>query len=833
MPLQPIQLDDRNFEQLFAEARARIPVHTPEWTNFNDSDPGITILQLFAFMTDNLLYRGNRIPEANRRKFLMLLGIGLQPAMPGRGLVSFSNNRGPLKAFPFDCGQILLAGKVSFLTRTPTTVLPVDAVAFYKKPQNNLNEAAKQQYQMLFQTFLNADTQQLQFYKAVQLEPPQAGKPLPEIDLADSVNGSIDQSLWVALVAPPNTSIDQVRAAIADQVLSLGVHPSLQADTSTVLSSTSFINPPVGDPGLVFQIAAPDPDPNNPGVGLSTSQPKYVTLTPEYAENVLEYPGIVKVKLPPQEKLLLWNFDPEEEGTGDFPPLVEDKGLAKRIVTWLRISLPKPGLDQTAGGNTGNGGTGATSGQGGQSVRNLYVGPAVKSQTHTRLTWVGANAAQVIQAVVVRNEPLGVGTGAPDQRYSVANTPILLQSMQPNLPGEPAQQTLVVQVQDAQGNWDTESWSYIDDLYAASSDDKVYTVDAEAGKITFGNGINGFRPAVGRSIRVTYEYGGGLDGQVEIGMINKGPKLPGSFKVSNPVQTWGASSAETAADGERNIPRYLKHRDRLVTATDFRDITLSTPGLDIGRVEVMPLFNPDMFDPQAPLSTWPGAITVMVIPRTDQIQPDAPLPNRLFLDTIASWLDPRRLITTEVFVRGPSYLRIWVSVGIVTLPGQFREVVQRNVMNAIRDYLSPLTGGPPAYNQLTLEAECAATDTSSTMTAMHGVGWPLNMDVRRQDLEAVATRVAGVRYVDSIRLGIAPTDGGPTLVDVESVSILGLQLPQLVGISVREGPATAVADLLGQPLTPPSAGGPGAGGPGTGGAGNPSAVPVPVLPQKC
>src|SRR5690242_21702933 len=143
MPLDIPQLDDRTFDQLFAEAKARIPVHTPEWTNFNDSDPGITIIQLFAFMTENLLYRSNRIPEANRRKFLMLLGIGLQPATPGRGLVSFSNNRGPLKAFTFDCGQVLLAGKVSFLTRTPTTLLPVDAVVLHQKPQKHRNEASK------------------------------------------------------------------------------------------------------------------------------------------------------------------------------------------------------------------------------------------------------------------------------------------------------------------------------------------------------------------------------------------------------------------------------------------------------------------------------------------------------------------------------------------------------------------------------------------------------------------------------------------------------------------------------------------------------------------
>ena len=88
-------LDDRSFDQLVAEAKARIPVHTPEWTNLNDSDPGITIVELFAFLTENLLYRSNRIPESNRIKFLTMLGISLQPASPGNGLVTFSNDSGP------------------------------------------------------------------------------------------------------------------------------------------------------------------------------------------------------------------------------------------------------------------------------------------------------------------------------------------------------------------------------------------------------------------------------------------------------------------------------------------------------------------------------------------------------------------------------------------------------------------------------------------------------------------------------------------------------------------------------------------------------------------
>src|SRR5713226_3208150 len=210
MPIEPLQLDDRNFEQLLAETIARIPVHTPLWTNFNESDPGITIVQLFAFMTENLLYRSNRIPEANRRKFLSLLNIGLQPGTPAQGLITFSNERGPVQAFPLEPGQQMLAGKVAFSTRTPVNVLPVTAVTFYKKSQPSLDEATKQQYQQFFSTFLESSADQLQLYKATPLDAPATGKPLPAVDL---VNDTIDNSLWLALVGPQNASIQEVRQA--------------------------------------------------------------------------------------------------------------------------------------------------------------------------------------------------------------------------------------------------------------------------------------------------------------------------------------------------------------------------------------------------------------------------------------------------------------------------------------------------------------------------------------------------------------------------------------------------------------------------------------------
>jgi Baseplate J-like protein len=780
MPIEPIQLDDRTFEQLFEEARARIPVHTPEWTNFNESDPGITLVRLFAFMTENLLYRSNRIPEANRRKFLTLLGIGLQPASPGQGLISIHNDRGPLLALPVEAGLEVRAGKVPFRTRTGVNILPVTAAAYYKKPHNDLDEETKELYSSLFSTFLERPSDQLTFYKAKQLEAPEIGKPWPTVDLADCGNGTIDHSLWVALIGPQNVPISSVRSTIAGQTLTLGIYPTPKGVDRILPPATSEDNRLIRDPGLVFEIAAPDPDPQNPAVGIG--QPKYTRLTLDYADDVLEEPGIVQFRLPEYEKLRLWDYDPEEEGTGDFPPLVEDKELAKRIATWIRIRLPRP--EDLRDGN-------------------------LRIQQQGQLTWVGTNAARVIQALRVENEFVGIGTGAPDQTYRVANTPVITAT---SAPGE-ADSTFVLEVQNANKLWET--WQLIDDLYAAKPTDQVYTLDPESGIVTFGSGLRGMRPPLGSRIRVTYEYGGGPEGQVAIGAINKSSTLPGGFKVENAMPTWGAQVGESVEEGELNISRYLRHRDRLVTVNDFRDIARRTPGVNMGRVEVLPLFNPEMFDVNNPTQTWPGTVTVMVIPRSDPMQPDAPVPDRLFLDAVCAWLDPRRLVTTEIYVRGPQYVPLWVSVGIVTMAGQMREIVQRNVRVALQEYLSPLTGGPPVVSDFTLDA-ASPSDMTTNGAKQRGIGWPLSTEVRRQDLEAVATRVAGVRYVDSVKLGIVATDVA-TLPNVERVPILGLQLPRLVGISVREGTAEDVTTLLGlQPTITPTA-----------------SVPVPVLPGKC
>ena len=82
-------LDDRTYEDLLQECILRIPRYCPEWTNYNPSDPGITLLELFAWLTDQMLLRLNQVPRRNYITFLEMLGMRLKPPSPAQTELTF------------------------------------------------------------------------------------------------------------------------------------------------------------------------------------------------------------------------------------------------------------------------------------------------------------------------------------------------------------------------------------------------------------------------------------------------------------------------------------------------------------------------------------------------------------------------------------------------------------------------------------------------------------------------------------------------------------------------------------------------------------------------
>jgi predicted phage baseplate assembly protein len=89
MALPAPNLDDRRFQHLVDDAKRMVQQRCPEWTDHNVSDPGVTLIETFAFMVDQLLYRLNRVPDRNFVKFLEMMGVTLFPPTAARVDVTF------------------------------------------------------------------------------------------------------------------------------------------------------------------------------------------------------------------------------------------------------------------------------------------------------------------------------------------------------------------------------------------------------------------------------------------------------------------------------------------------------------------------------------------------------------------------------------------------------------------------------------------------------------------------------------------------------------------------------------------------------------------------
>jgi len=758
MPINIPPLDDRDYADIVRDALARIPVHSPEWTNFNDSDPGVTLIQLFAFMTESILYRANQIPERNRLKFLQLLNIQLTPAAAAQGFVTLRNDRGPLESpYAPRADLDVRAGQVRFRTTQGLQVLPITAQLFYKRGIT-LTDERDALYRQLYADLLSDDSptpRAPQFYETVPMPTLGADGTLPQLDLANTVDGC----LWIALLTRPGETPAVVRdhlAAASPKTLTLGIMPYLD-ETGVSVQQGEVSWAEAQQAPVHWEIA-----------DASGNDPNYKPLVVRSSGSFLNAPGLVELDLPTtQEALRSWNFnelEPGKEGTLDYPPSLADTNLGDRLITWIRLRVDRP-----------------------------RSGPATTS-LKAKLSWVGINATQVQQRVNITGEVVGEGTGEPDQVFRLAQVPVLPETLTLTVGGTP--------------------WRPIDDLLAADAEipvgdprlplyqseitngvvaerrTEVFTLDPISGLLTFGDGAHGTRPRRGARIVASYAAGGGSQGNVGMDAINRSPELPAGFKVTNPLRTWGGSDSQDLASAERAMAKFVQHRDRLVSVADFEAVTRQTPGIDLGRVAILPLFDPNEFDPaQDPPLKIPGAVTVMVIPHSPTT--NNPQPDLFFLAAVCKHLQPRRLVTTELHVRGPEYVDVWISVGITLLGGAPAGPVREAVKQALYRFLSPLYGGQA------------------------GTGWPLNMAILPGELEAIVARVDGVRLLDEttpLLLGNADADNLPRL------PLAGLRLPRLAGVAVvANGPALPIAQLRNAPTVASGA----------------AWTPIPVIPERC
>jgi hypothetical protein len=454
------------------------------------------------------------------------------------------------------------------------------------------------------------------------------------------------------------------------------------------------------------------PDPANPkGVAYLP-----LTVVSDTTQG-LTTDGVIRLSLPSAASFFAPSNnvrDDTDAGTGDKPPRLDDENKSARLIAWLRL---RPAVDLDS----------------------------------LPISWSGINGVEVDQRQTTAGLIVGQGTGQPDQSLTLPN-------------GGIEEDSFLFQVEEAGLGY--RRWKRIDDLALAAVQEPVYELDAEAGTIRFGDGVRGKIPARGARFRIErMRLGGGESGNLAPGSLAQvqPPAAPvAKLKAFQPLPATGGQDAESLADAEKRIPALFRNRDRAVTADDYEQLTATTPGVRVGRVEVLPKFKP-----QERRSDVPGVVSVMALPWRAGFEAPYPRVDRPFIETVFKHLTDRKPLGTELYVIGCEYVPVTLSVGIDNPGG--KEETNTAVKDALKRYLYCLAPGGP-----------------------QGRGWPLGRTIKRRELEIVVSRVEGVEGVYGPNLfhkvGGAWQRVTSTSDNIE-ITLLPWQLPELLGVIVAEGEA--------------------------------------------
>jgi predicted phage baseplate assembly protein len=722
MPTPNPILDDRSYQQLRDELVRRIPVYTPEWTDHNASDPGITLIELFSFLGENLLFRFNQIPEAAKLAFLRLLQVPLRPAVPARALVTMTADAPSGLLVPQ--GSEARAGNLLFETTTEVKVYPITFAAVARLQSAAPDKATEPEVFDFAVRALDAigplpANQQPVYYHNETVPPDGLGLPI-------DFSAAVDRMLWLAVLGAKGAALSKMGGA----VLNVGFVPDPVVPTIDQIDACPGAGSTPTAPAVVWQASTGTIDPNG--------QPLYRSLTVVGdTTRGLSQEGVVRLRLPnsaaslnPTELSDFTIADVDARGTGQFPPALDDE-TQKKLLFWIRAFR----LNQSA---------------------------------LAKVQFVGANAAEAVQTTKAAAEFLGTGNAQPSQRFRLVHRPVVDGSLR-------------IEVEEG-GRF--VPWTIVDGFFASAPDDRHFVADLEAGEVRFGNGIQGFAPQIGQRIRaVEYRFGGGAAGNVAPGAINKITGFS-TKDVRNPLRAHGGGDAEPIDAAISRMPAELRRHDRAVTAGDFQELALATPGANVGRAECLPRFHPP-----SRASERAGVVSVVVWPKDDPIRPRAPQPDRNLLRDVCAYLDSRRLVTTEMYVIPPTYRKVAVSVGMHVKPGFGVEAVRQWVELVLRQYLAPL----PPYGPF-------------------GQGWPLGRRVHGPELEAAALQVEGVEFLEG--LNVAGFNATTQTWAPGSVDLAIYEVPELAEIVVVEGPPMPA----GQAITPPPGDVP---------------VPIPIVRVEC
>lgn len=617
-------LDDQTYDELLDEAKNVVTSYYPEWTNFNEHDPGMTLLELFAMLVESQQYYLDQIGDLNRSKYLKLMGITRQSKRPAETIVHIESER----QMALLQSHKLLAGKLCFETVGEK----------YLIGQEIASMCALQGEQMLD----SVQVGQMDAMKAVRFLPfgvlPEAGgecvfrfdNPFPAgqrldlyIEVADG-DGVRRNPLGETAFVPPVT--------VEWQHLSADGWETLEevSDGTTGFLFSGFVSFVLPKETVRKQIAGRD------GYFLRT-----VLLDGRYdVAPVVVWANMNVLRCRQQETLAEcrvygadeWERDGEEICITTNTEL-SVYGQTEAYLWGGECFYPTEDFEKEIDGDAG----------------------AVVVRIHCR-----QETEKVLlihrELSALQDRVLGIGNGFPNQHIDLEDLDIL-------------EEPFVLLIADETHKGGYCLWEARPDFASSAPEDRHFVLLTDTGSLWFGDGKCGRVPE-GEIVAAHFVRSMGSGGNIREGRIDRF-QIPdfASIPVTNITEGTGGTDEESLYDGFLRARAKLAQPLVAVTAEDYEKRVLAAPGLMIADCKVLSFEEVSAFYHRA----QPNAVHLVVEPYAYR---EGSGIEDYYCVNIRNALEPYRMLGNDLTVYFAEYVEVSIYAELVTAV-YFRDVEKR------------------------------------------------------------------------------------------------------------------------------------------------------------
>jgi predicted phage baseplate assembly protein len=717
-------LDDRRWSDLVDEARTLIPVYASAWTDHNAHDPGITLLEMLAWIAETDIYRVNQIPDSHIRAFLALIGLEPLPPCAARAVVALSLKAGQAVALPATTLFDSPAGK--FQSRRAASILPVTLAAVQVQAGGRVTDK----------------TGDWRRGKPFAVFGP---NPQPGDCLYLGFDGGLEKdnslSLHLTLTGDKATEAERHRllAEVTDRAeaclrlkfdgcpvarASDGGDPSRKLESSGNLDGLSrplgsYALPPHHSVMIAWEILT------SPGIWQAVEADDDTRTFTLSGPVVLSLPAAAGARVGAVVTPLVYVRARFVSGAFDETPVA-----ARLLANAVELEQAEPMWDHWAiatkvvpSGTPPAAGEAAwikpTFDDSGQLSALAFTAAAEDALAVRVLAYQSATESQS-GLLKLEAKRQGMASGAPNQVYRLAG-PELREADFRLYTVEPDR---------------VRPWRRRANLAASGPADADFLLDAGSAAVQFGDGRNGLVPPFGATVVAVASETAGSGANVVAGTItalDEGPHnvallgdpaaVAANFKqIANPDPAWGGTDEESLTHAEGRAMQRMLSPSRAVTLADCEKLALATPGTALARAAALANQHPGLQCYAAP-----GLITLVIVP---YLPLGRPVPSPGLIGAVSAYVNRRRVIGSRIEVVGPEYLEIGVVAQVKAFVGQSKIAVRDAVLLALQAFLDPLTGGP------------------------NGTGWPLGREVPISEILDVIARVPGIDHVLSLGLAV-------------------------------------------------------------------------------